>query len=102
MLNSKNTGVKPHFLVRPAIISALLLLVPFLAQQFNDQVEWAAGDFVAAGLVLFMTGVALEFTLHKTHTTRQRVVACVVAAAVLTAIWVELAVGIFATPFAGN
>lgn len=40
-----------------ALTTGLLLLVPLVAMQFTDEVDWGGGDFVVAGGLLF--GVAM-------------------------------------------
>ena len=36
---------------------ALLLLIPFIAMQFTNEVKWSLPDFVAAGVLLLGTGL---------------------------------------------
>lgn len=80
----------------------LLLLVPFVAMQFTHEVNWTLFDFVVAGSLLLGTGLLCEFVLRKTKNIPYRIA---ILAAVLLAfllIWIELAGGIFGTPFAGS
>lgn len=81
---------------------ALLLMIPFIGMQFSNQVNWGMEDFVAAGILLFGTGLACEVILRTVKTKQNRIVFCVVFLIALALIWVELAVGIFGTPFAGS
>lgn len=84
------------------ITVALLLMIPFIGMQFSNQVNWDMEDFVAAGILLFGTGLACEVILRTVKTKQNRIVFCVVFLIALALIWVELAVGIFGTPFAGS
>lgn len=81
---------------------ALLLLVPLLAMQFTDEVQWSTFDFVVAGVLLLGTGLLCELVLRKVKTTRYRIAICAGLLAALLLVWVELAVGLFGTPFAGS
>ncbi|GHM99392.1 hypothetical protein WSM22_08820 [Cytophagales bacterium WSM2-2] len=74
---------------------ALLLLIPFIAMQFTTEVHWTLIDFVAAGALLFATGLACEFVIRKVSKVEYRVVMCLAILAVFFIIWVQLAVGIF-------
>lgn len=80
----------------------LLLLTPLIAMQFTDSVKWSLSDFLVAGVLLFGTGLMCEFIMRKVNKTGLRIALCAIILIVLLLIWVELAVGIFGTPFAGN
>jgi hypothetical protein len=81
---------------------ALLLMVPLIAMQFTNEVNWGIGDFIVAGVLLFGTGLLCEFVLRKVPKTRNRILICAGILVVLFLVWAELAVGIFGTPFAGS
>ena len=85
-----------------ALTVALLLLIPLIAMQFTDEVNWSFFDFVVAGILLLGTGLALELAIRKVKNKNYQlgIVAAIVLALFL--IWAELAVGIIGTPFAGN
>lgn len=84
------------------LTAALLLLVPFIAMQFTNEVDWSVFDFLIAGVLLFGTGLLCELVLRKVKTTKYRVIICGVILVVLALVWIQLAVGIFGTPFAGS
>lgn len=84
------------------VIIVFILLLPFAAMQFTDEVQWTLFDFIAAAVLLICSGLALELILQKTKTTRSRIIAVGVLFIVLFLVWAELAVGIFETAFAGN
>ncbi len=81
---------------------ALLLLVPLIAMQFTDEVNWSLFDFVIAGVLLLTMGLLCELVLRKVKKIQHRIILCLVILGVLFLIWVELAVGIFGTPLSGN
>ncbi len=84
------------------LIVAVLLLIPLVAMLFTNEVHWTLPDFIAAAVLLLGAGLGCEFVLRKVRNTRQRIIICAVILAALALIWVELAVGIFGTPFAGQ
>lgn len=81
---------------------ALLLLIPFIAMQFTNEVMWTLSDFIIAGVLLLGTGLMCELVIRKVTTPRHRIIFCTVILFGLVIIWLELAVGIFGTPFAGS
>jgi hypothetical protein len=79
-----------------------LLLIPFIAMQFTDQVDWSFSDFLIMGILLLSTGMLCELVLRKVKKLKHRIVLMVAILASFFLIWAELAVGIFGTPFAGS
>ncbi len=74
--------------------AAALLVLPAIAMQFNDEVNWTVGDFVAAAVLLGLLGAGLEWALR---TARNWPRFLGLALAVFTAfftVWSNLAVGI--------
>jgi hypothetical protein len=82
--------------------AAAVFCVPFVAMRFTSEVNWTAIDFVVAGVLLFGTGLAIEFALRMIRGFWSRAAACAVILFGLFLVWAELAVGIFGTPFAGS
>ncbi|MFQ3581805.1 hypothetical protein J8C06_13760 [Chloracidobacterium validum] len=86
-------------LIKPAVHvglgTALLLLVPLIAMQFTKEVSWGPGDFFAAALLLFASGMSYSLVAQRVRTSKQRAAVAVVVLAVLAVVWAELAVGLF-------
>ena len=80
----------------------LLLLIPLIAMQFTDEVDWKLSDFVGMGVLLLGTGLLCEVVLRKVKKIGHRIIICGTILVALLLIWAELAVGIFGTPFAGS
>jgi hypothetical protein len=89
-------------LIGIVLIVALLLLIPLIAMQFTDEVDWSPFDFIVMGVLLFGTGLMCEFVLRKVKKARYRVALVGAILIAFLLIWAELAVGIFGTPFAGS
>jgi len=70
--------------------------------QFTNEVNWSAMDFVVAGVLLLGTGLSIEFVIRKVKTRKNRIIICGIILLVLLLLWIELAVGLFGSPIAGN
>jgi hypothetical protein len=81
---------------------AVLLLIPYIAMKFTDEVKWTAIDFVAAGVLLLGTGLACELVLRTVKKLQHRLAICAAILLVLFIVWAELAVGLIGTPLAGS
>ncbi len=83
-----------HLLLRPAIFTVLVLLVPFIAMRFTTEVNWDTFDFIVAGVLLLTTGVAYEWIARKGGTRAYRAAAFLAVITALLLLWVNLAVGL--------
>jgi hypothetical protein len=81
-------------IIRPVLVAACLLLVPLVAMQLTDQVNWSVADFVVAGALLAGTGVLYELAARKPGNLAYRAAIGLALAAALLLVWVNLAVGI--------
>jgi len=79
-----------------------LLLIPFVAMQFTNEVNWGILDFVVAGALLLGTGLLGDFVVRKVRNKDYQIGILAVILVILFLVWAELAVGIFGTPFAGS
>lgn len=74
--------------------AAFILLLPVVAMQFTEAVNWTAGDFLFAGVLLFGSLGAYELVARMTANAAYRAGAGVALAAAFLLIWVNAAVGI--------
>ena len=79
--------------MRPALVTAGILLIPLIAMQFTEEVQWTLSDFVIMGIMLFVTGLLVELVLQKMG--KYRFIAAAGILLLFLWIWVELAVGLF-------
>ena len=100
------TDAVKHFdskqLLRVVLVTAAILLIPFVAMQFTGEVNWTASDFVIMGVLLFGTGLLFQFAANKIRSTKSRLLAIGAIAFAFLFVWAELAVGIVGSPFAGS
>lgn len=85
-----------------ALGTAIILLLPLLAMQFTNEVDWSVFDFAIMGTLLMGIGATYVLTARKVRSTRHRLVLGAVLAMALFLMWAELAVGVFGTRFAGS
>jgi len=74
-------------------IPALLLLLPLVAMQFTDEVNWTASDFVFACVLFGSVGLAFELIVRKSVSLAYRSGAALAVVAAFLTIWVNGAVG---------
>ena len=84
------------------ILTTSFLLIPIVAMQYTDDVEWTSRDFAIMAILLIAVGLSLDFAYRKAKTRLVRVLALMGIFLMFVIIWAELAVGIFGTPFAGS
>jgi hypothetical protein len=74
------TGYRPA--VRVALATAFILLVPLVAMQITDAVDWGVADFAFAGALLGGTGLLLhELAASKAGNVAHQVVATAIGVA---------------------
>lgn len=52
-------------ITRALLITAFLLLIPFVVMQFTDEVNWSAFDFVVAGVFFAIAAFSFELVARK-------------------------------------
>ena len=72
-----------------------LLLLPLVAMQFTDEVNWNLMDFIVAGLLLSLAAFTFELASNKLGNSKARLAAGIAILATLILVWIELAVGLF-------
>ncbi len=78
----------------PWIVAALLLLMPMVAMQFTDEVNWDGTDFLVFGAMLLGACGAYELATRMTGNAAYRAAFGVAVVAAFILIWMNLAVGI--------
>jgi len=82
---------------RPLLIAGTvlgLLLIPFIAMQFTNEVAWTASDFLIMGMLLLSVGFLIEVAIRYVPKLKYRVVAILIILGLFFLVWAELAVGI--------
>jgi len=81
-------------LIAWAVIVMLILMIPLVAMQFTDEVNWDASDFVIMGAVLYVIGMVYELIARRSDKTAYRTAFGVGIAGAFLLFWVNGAVGI--------
>jgi hypothetical protein len=85
--------MKTKHIIRIALGTVGILLIPLVAMQFSSEVNWTLSDFIIMGAMLFVTGLMLDLVMRKMG--RYRVAAAIAIVGLFLWLWVELAVGLF-------
>lgn len=91
-MNTKNTFQLTITAVTLGTVG--LLLIPFVAMQFTDEVQWSAFDFLLMGALIFTTGMVLRLLLNKAGHLAYRLASIAALGTTFLLIWANLAVGL--------
>lgn len=80
-------------ITRALIGTALILMIPLIAMQFTQEVNWTGSDFVIMGILLFGFGCLLQYVWGRAGKNRGLAATAVILGFLY--IWAELAVGVF-------
>ena len=83
-------------------IVELLLLIPLIAMQLTNEVNWSLFDFMIMGAMLTITGLLGGVIFKRVKNSGYRLILTITIVLILFLLWAELAVGLFGTPFAGD
>ena len=72
---------------------AILLLLPAIAMQFTDEVQWTAGDFLFAAVLLGGTGLLVELVVRRSGDNAFRAGAIIALLGIFLLGWSNAAVG---------
>ncbi len=94
--------IKNKRLIAIVLSVGLILLIPLVAMQFTNEVNWTFFDFVAAAVLLLGTGLTIELAIRTIKNKNYQIALIVAILFLLFLVWAELAVGIFGSPIAGS
>jgi len=77
-----------------ALITQSILLIPFFAMLFTDEVNWSPGDFIVMGILLFTAGLAFVLITSSESRMVHRAAFSLTIGATLLMCWANLAVGL--------
>lgn len=78
---------------RIGLITLAILLVPLIAMQLTNNVNWSLSDFIIMGALIFTTGLALDLVVRKAG--KYKSLGAMAIIGLFLWIWAELAVGVF-------
>jgi len=77
-----------------AVVTALILMIPLVAMQLTNEVNWNLFDFVVMGALLFGVGIAYELVARRSQQTMYRAAFGIGLVGAFLLFWVNGAVGI--------
>jgi hypothetical protein len=81
VMKTSNTAYRST--VRVALATAFILLLPLVAMQITDEVDWGLADFAFAGALLGGTGLLLQLAARKPRNIAYRGAATAIAVAAI-------------------
>ena len=75
-------------------IAAIMLMLPLIAMQFTDEVDWDVSDFIIFGVMLGTVGGCFELAAKMSPNTAYLAATGVALATAFILIWINAAVGI--------
>ena len=94
MNQSKNKLIKIFF-------PLLVLLIPLVGVIFFD-LDWSGFDFLVMASFILSLSISVNLILYCFKSSRLKLLLVFISVILFLLIWIELAVGIFGTPFAGS
>ena len=79
-----------------------LLLIPLIGMAITDEINWSPFDFIIMGSLLIFLSIGINFVSSRAKNLKNRFLYIGILFLIFILIWVELAVGVFGTPFTGN
>ena len=79
-----------------------LLLIPLIGMYAQGDVRWSGVDFLIMGLMLFVLTVGITIVLQLVKQRSYRMILLLLLIALFLLVWIELAVGVIDSIFAGT
>lgn len=81
-------------IVRIALVTLAILMIPLVAMQFNKDMVWTLSDFIFAGAVIFVTGLLYELVARQSKNITYRAAFALALGTGFLLLWINAAVGI--------
>ena len=78
------------------------LLITLIGMTITDEINWNPFDFIIMGSLLILLSIGINFASNLAKNLKNRVLYIGILVIIFMLIWVELAVGLFGTTFAGS
>ncbi len=78
--------------LRILLIVGAILLIPLFGNLFINGWNWSPMGFVFAGVLLYITGLVIDFVRRKIANPTNRIIAIILIVLAFLAFWSELAV----------
>lgn len=86
-----------------ALATVVILMIPLIAMQFSDEVDWSLADFVIMGVLIFVTGSSYVALSRKMPNVVYKLAMAFAIGSAFLMVWANLAVGLIGSgPHVGN
>lgn len=72
-----------------------MLLIPMIAMQFTEEVNWGMADFLIGGFTLLFAGMGIDYFLREIKNPKLKIIFILLVVMFILLLWAELAVGVF-------
>ena len=93
-MESKGVVARNWDIISVFVVTALILMLPLIAMQFSEEVDWKPGDFLIIGVILIAAGLAFVYTARRVDDAGRRLALAAAFFVALLYVWAELAVGV--------
>ncbi|RNA60559.1 hypothetical protein D1631_00725 [Chryseobacterium nematophagum] len=83
-------------------VPVVLLVIAFFGNLFIEGWNWSFFDFIIATILLFGVALIIHLVIKSKKAFMTKLIACTTILLIFLLIWIELAVGLFGSPFAGS
>ena len=84
------------------IASIILLAIPSIANNNAIFFNWTTYDFVIAGIILISLSIGIEVIIRSIKKKKNKPLLIFLLSAIFILLFIEIAVGVFGSPLAGN
>ncbi len=99
MKTQKTKNNQNKRLISIILVVPVLLMIPLIAMQFTNEVNWSLSDFIIMGVLLLSTGFICELIIRNVQKSTYRIALCIPVLGMLFLIWAKLAVRVFRNTF---
>ncbi|CAA7195673.1 hypothetical protein [Chryseobacterium potabilaquae] len=83
-------------------VAVILLVIAFFGNLFIEGWNWSFFDFLLAAILLFGVAFIINLVVKSKKSFMAKLITCTTILLIFLLIWIELAVGLFGSPFAGS
>jgi len=87
---------------RILVASSSLLIIPLFFTVISDEFNWSFFDFIIMGFMMIFVGILFELVSRVIKSGKRKKLLYGLIILLFLLLWVELGVGIFNSPIAGN
>ncbi|TPV31424.1 hypothetical protein FJ651_14620 [Paucihalobacter ruber] len=79
-----------------------LLMLPLIGSYISAEINWSLFDYIVMGILLTVTGLTAILVYNRFKNSKLKFLYLAIIGVVFLLIYIELAVGLFGSPIAGD